>query len=242
MITTHHYPHGATDFVPPIRAAHAMRPRERSPTSSANSASSTRRSIQARARHDRSTTASPGALLWSLRFHRREGGFYWHMEVGTGGNFYKAYHWPGFDSGAAYDETAVLALMRDKAFEIQGLAPPAIEPPAAAALLPIETPGRDFLARLGRRRVVRRRTRPSADGPWTIVGETSPMPTCNTGRCSATTRPALGVRSLLPRDRPATRPATPRRRTSSARSLRRTARWSTKCVDFKQLAESHRAT
>ena len=42
-----------------------------------------------------------GALLWSLRFHRRDGGFYWHMEVGTGGNFYKAYHWPGFDSGAA---------------------------------------------------------------------------------------------------------------------------------------------
>ncbi len=26
------------------------------------------------------------------------------MEVGTGGNFYKAYHWPGFASGDAYDE------------------------------------------------------------------------------------------------------------------------------------------
>ena len=45
-----------------------------------------------------------GALLWSLRMHRREGGFYWHMEVGTGRNIYKAYHWPGFASGDRYDE------------------------------------------------------------------------------------------------------------------------------------------
>ena len=36
--------------------------------------------------------------------HRREGGFYWHMEVGTGRNIYKAFHWPGFASGDRYDE------------------------------------------------------------------------------------------------------------------------------------------
>ena len=81
---------------------------------------------------------SSGALLWSLRMHRREGGFYWHMEVGTGKNIYKAFHWPGFDSGERYDEKAVMSLVRDKAYEIRGEKPPAIERPAAPKLLPIE--------------------------------------------------------------------------------------------------------
>ena len=35
-----------------------------------------------------------GALLWSLRMHRREGGFYWHMEVGTGGTFTRRFIGP----------------------------------------------------------------------------------------------------------------------------------------------------
>ena len=60
--------------------------------------------------------------------HRREGGFYWHMEVGTGRNIYKAYHWPGFDSGERYDERNVLRLMREKAFQIRGMEAPALEP------------------------------------------------------------------------------------------------------------------
>ncbi len=81
---------------------------------------------------------SSGALLWSLRMHRREGGFYWHMEVGTGKNIYKAFHWPGFDSGARYDEKAVMSLVRDKTYEICNEKPPAIERPAAPKLLPIE--------------------------------------------------------------------------------------------------------
>ena len=48
-------------------------------------------------------TRLAGALTWSLRYHHRNGGFYWHSEpVGLG--LYKAYHWPGFPSGEAYDE------------------------------------------------------------------------------------------------------------------------------------------
>jgi len=112
----------------------------------------------------------PGALLWSLRFHRREGGFYWHMEVGTGGNFYKAYHLPGFSSGAAYDEKAVLDLTRNKGFEIQGLTPPAIEPPAPPQLLPIERPAAiSWQGSTGASSYNVERA-PTADGPWTIVG------------------------------------------------------------------------
>ncbi len=111
-----------------------------------------------------------GALLWSLRFHNRDGGFYWHMEVGTGGNFYKAYHWPGFESGSAYDEQAVLALTRDKAFEIQGLAPPAIEPPAPPRLLAIERPAAiSWQGSAGAASYDIQRA-PAAAGPWTVVG------------------------------------------------------------------------
>ncbi len=75
-----------------------------------------------------------GALLWSLRPHRREGGFYWHSE---GDSLYKAYHWPGFASGDAYDERSLLRLVRTRAFQIRGLTPPDVAAPHSPRLLPI---------------------------------------------------------------------------------------------------------
>ncbi len=78
-----------------------------------------------------------GALIWSLRFHNRDGGFYWHREP-SGDNLYKAYHWPGFPSGDAYDEREILSLMRDKAFAIRNQPIPQREPPAPPTLLPID--------------------------------------------------------------------------------------------------------
>jgi mannan endo-1,4-beta-mannosidase len=81
-------------------------------------------------------TGTAGALLWSLRCHDRDGGFYWHSEPMVAGR-YKAYHWPGFASGDGYDETGVLGLMRRKAFAIRRVAAPPIEPPARPQLLPI---------------------------------------------------------------------------------------------------------
>jgi hypothetical protein len=78
-----------------------------------------------------------GILIWSLRFHDRDGGFYCHSEP-HGGDKYKAYHWPGFTSGNAFDETNVLSLMRQKAFEIRNMPVPAIEKPAAPVLLDIK--------------------------------------------------------------------------------------------------------
>ena len=77
-----------------------------------------------------------GALIWSLRFHNRSGGFYWHSEP-MGGGLYKAYHWPGFQSGNLYDEINMFHMYRQKAFMIQGKPIPeipALEPPG---LLPI---------------------------------------------------------------------------------------------------------
>ncbi len=71
-----------------------------------------------------------GALLWSLRFHNDDGGFYWHTEP-AGNNLYRAFLWPGFASGEAYNETALLDFVRKMAFAIQGKDVPAIGLPPA---------------------------------------------------------------------------------------------------------------
>jgi mannan endo-1,4-beta-mannosidase len=68
-------------------------------------------------------TGMSGALLWSLRFRDRDGGFYWHSEP-DGADLYKAFHWPGSPIGAGYDETNLMAMVRRYAFEIRGLTPP----------------------------------------------------------------------------------------------------------------------
>ncbi|MEW6234696.1 MAG: hypothetical protein AB1656_04855 [Candidatus Omnitrophota bacterium] len=81
-----------------------------------------------------------GALIWSLRYHHRNGGFFWHSEP-SGGDFFKAYHWPGFSSGEIYDEKNLMGLMRAKAFAIQGQPVPELEIPNPPVLLPIEDVG-----------------------------------------------------------------------------------------------------
>ncbi|UII76465.1 hypothetical protein LV716_01375 [Flagellimonas sp. HMM57] len=78
-----------------------------------------------------------GALIWSLRHHRKDGGFYWHSEP-LGAGVFKAYHWPGFNSGNAYDEYNLLKMYRSKAFEIQQIKKPKITAPEAPELLPIK--------------------------------------------------------------------------------------------------------
>jgi mannan endo-1,4-beta-mannosidase len=78
-----------------------------------------------------------GALIWSLRHHRRYGGFYWHSEP-LGNGIYKAYHWPGFESGEKYDEKNLLTMYRKKAFEIQNMEEPVVSIPNPPVLLPVE--------------------------------------------------------------------------------------------------------
>lgn len=111
-----------------------------------------------------------GALVWSLRYHRREGGFYWHHEP-AGGGIYKAYHWPGFASGEAYDERPLLTLLRERAHAIRGLDVPAWQVPAAPMLLPIERPSAiSWQGSTGADRYqVERATSPA--GPWKILAD-----------------------------------------------------------------------
>ncbi|HYN97245.1 MAG TPA: hypothetical protein VES42_25685 [Pilimelia sp.] len=81
---------------------------------------------------------SSGGQLWGLRPHNRDGGFYWHGEEAFGDDFFlRSYHWPGFPSGARYDEAEVMTLLRNKAYEIRGLTAPPVPAPRAPRLLPI---------------------------------------------------------------------------------------------------------
>jgi mannan endo-1,4-beta-mannosidase len=109
-----------------------------------------------------------GALIWSLRFHNRDGGFYWHTE-GASADAFKAYHYPGFPSGSAYAEHDLLALMRAKAFEIRGLAPASVEPPVPPVLLPMAASFFSWKGSAGASSYDVERSE-SQDGPWTLVG------------------------------------------------------------------------
>jgi len=110
-----------------------------------------------------------GAMIWSLRHHRKEGGFYWHSEP-LGGGIYKAYHWPGFASGIEYDEKNLLNVMQKKAFEIQGLKVPEVVKPAAPKLLPISEPAHiSWQGSVGASSYNIERA-VSANGPWQLVG------------------------------------------------------------------------
>ncbi len=111
-----------------------------------------------------------GVLIWSLRFHNRDGGFYWHSEP-YGGDIYKAYHWPGFASGNAFDETN--AFIPDAS---KGLRNPKyacagpIEKPAAPVLLDIkDVAAISWQGSAGAPATPSKELR-SQNGPWQIAG------------------------------------------------------------------------
>jgi mannan endo-1,4-beta-mannosidase len=77
-----------------------------------------------------------GGLVWSLRSHREEGGFFWHSEP-FGGDIFKAFHYPGFSSGIDYNEEKFMQMYHEKAFQIRNISLPKIERPNSPTLLPI---------------------------------------------------------------------------------------------------------
>lgn len=112
-----------------------------------------------------------GAMIWSLRYRDAGGGFYWHTEIEEPGYLVRAYHWPGFDSGDAYDERGVLALMREGAYAVRGLAPPPIEPPLPPELFEVsDVSAISWRAATGSGWFVLERA-PDAAGPWSVVAE-----------------------------------------------------------------------
>ena len=81
-----------------------------------------------------------GALIWSLRVHNHDGGYYWHHEP-FGGDFFKAYHWPGGPAGEPYDEARFMRMAREKAWQIQGRPAPPLEVPAAPEIVSVTDGG-----------------------------------------------------------------------------------------------------
>ncbi len=111
-----------------------------------------------------------GGLLWSLRFRDRDGGFYWHSEP-SGGNKYKAFHWPGSSAGAAYDEINLMTKIRSIAFAISGLKPRPIPVPAPPKLLPITDPAAiSWQGSVGAQSYTVERA-PAKKGTWTVAGK-----------------------------------------------------------------------
>ncbi|RIK72315.1 MAG: hypothetical protein DCC67_19440, partial [Planctomycetota bacterium] len=169
VITTHHYPDASrSSFVPAILAARRQAAGKKPyfvGEFGFTTADEIARVYDAVIQHGVS-----GALLWSLRYHHRDGGFYWHSEP-SGGRLYKAYHWPGFSSGEAYEERRVMALTRAKAFEIRGLAPPPLAPPAAPVLLPIDDVAAiSWQGSAGATDYLVERAE-DAGGPWRVVAD-----------------------------------------------------------------------
>ncbi|HEV8368597.1 MAG TPA: fibronectin type III domain-containing protein, partial [Pyrinomonadaceae bacterium] len=111
-----------------------------------------------------------GAMIWSLRYHNRDGGFYWHSEPASA-SLYNPYHYPGFPSGEGWNETATLKVMRTKAFEIRGLPEPAVEVPAPPKLLSITSPTEiSWQGSVGASTYVVERATARA-GSWTAIGQ-----------------------------------------------------------------------
>ena len=110
-------------------------------------------------------TGISGGLLWSLRSHRRDGGFYYHNEGGTPIN---SYHFPGFATGQSYDETELLDLVRAGAYRIQGEAVPPLTAPSPAPVLRALGDGFTWRGSTGAGRYAVERA-PSPAGPWTVM-------------------------------------------------------------------------
>ncbi len=105
-----------------------------------------------------------GGLLWSLRCHRRDGGFMVHNEGGTPIN---SYHFPGFGVGQDYKETQLLDLLRTEAYAIRGLPVPPVTPPAPAPILFHSEDGFTWRGSTGANYYVIERSL-DANGPWEV--------------------------------------------------------------------------
>lgn len=109
-----------------------------------------------------------GGLMWSLRRHHKNGGFYHHTEP-FGRGLYRAYQWPGFSDGEAYDETKLLNTARRYAHQIRGLDLPAITAPNSPEIIPFdETPMFSWRGSTGASGYDIERA-PTVSGPWTQI-------------------------------------------------------------------------
>ncbi|MGC8824511.1 MAG: hypothetical protein ACP5PZ_07930 [Bacteroidales bacterium] len=106
-----------------------------------------------------------GGLMWSIRGHRRDGGWYYHNEGGTPIN---SFHYPGFAAGYLYDEIRMLELMRHYAFIIRDEEPFSIAKPTPAPVLFKQGQGFTWRGSTGAAYYTIERAE-SPSGPWKIL-------------------------------------------------------------------------
>ncbi len=106
-----------------------------------------------------------GGLMWSIRSHRRDGGWYYHNEGGTPVN---SFHVPGFAAGFAYEETRLLDLLRAEAYAIRGMNVPPVERPTPAPVLMVKGAGFTWRGSAGAAAYTLERAE-NPSGPWTVM-------------------------------------------------------------------------
>ncbi len=106
-----------------------------------------------------------GGLMWSIRSHRRDGGWYYHSEGGTPIN---SFHVPGFAVGYGYDETRMLDMLRSYAYAIRQLPVPPVEKPWPAPVLMTKGNGFTWRGSTGAAFYTIERAE-SEDGPWQVI-------------------------------------------------------------------------
>ena len=106
-----------------------------------------------------------GGLMWSIRGHRRDGGWYYHNEGGTPVN---SFHVPGFSVGFVYDEVRLLDLLRTEAYLIRGITPSEVEKPSQAPILFLKGDGFTWRGATGAASYTIERTE-SPKGPWKVL-------------------------------------------------------------------------
>ncbi len=110
-------------------------------------------------------TGIVGGLMWSIRSHRRDGGWYYHNEGGTPVN---SFHVPGFSAGFTYDEVRLLELLRKEAYLIRGIPAPEVEKPAPAPVLFVKKDGFTWRGSTGASFYTIERAQ-SPKGPWKVL-------------------------------------------------------------------------
>jgi len=106
-----------------------------------------------------------GGLMWSIRSHRRDGGWYYHNE---GGTLVNSFHVPGFTAGFAYEETRLLDLLRVEAYAIRDRPVPPRARPAPAPVLFQAGAGLTWRGSTGASSYVLERAE-SVGGPWIVI-------------------------------------------------------------------------
>lgn len=106
-----------------------------------------------------------GGLMWSIRAHRRDGGWYYHNEGGTPVN---SFHVPGFSAGFAYEEIRLLDLLRKEAYSIRELPLPEVERPSMAPVLMLQGTGFTWRGSTGAAFYIMERAE-SVQGSWKVI-------------------------------------------------------------------------